>query len=177
MPIANVFTNAACQMFETLLIRTAERIVTITMRPGRMRPLPTDGNRCRKKSRSGRAWPRTIIHTTMAIAGSDWAAPVKWMNRSASVCMMPRTRPPTSASGKLRKPATSAAAIAARTTFVMTAIWSVTIGATKMPATPASAEPSAQLSAAIRSGDSPTDAAARWFSATAVVAMPNRLRL
>ena len=46
-----------------------------------------------------------------------------------------------------------------------------------MPATPANAEPSAQLSAAIRSGDRPTDAAARWFSATAVVAMPNCVRL
>ena len=67
--------------------------------------------------------------------------------------------------------------MAARTTFVMTATWSDTIGAIRMPATPASAEPNAQLSAAIRSGDRPTDAAARWFSATAVVAMPNRVRL
>ena len=118
-----------------------------------------------------------IIQTTMAIAGSDWAAPVSWMYRSASVCMTPRTSPPTSARGKLRKPATRAAASAARTMLVMTATWSDTIGAIKMPATPANADPSAQLSAAIRSGDRPTDAAARWFSATAVVAMPNFVRL
>ena len=61
--------------------------------------------------------------------------------------------------------------------LVITAICSETIGAIRMPATAASAEPSAQLSAAIRSGDRPTDAAARWFSATAVVAMPNWVRL
>ena len=57
--------------------------------------------------------------------------------------------------------------------LVIVDIWSDTIGAIRMPATAASAEPSDQLAAASRSGESPTLDAARWFSATAVVAMPN----
>ncbi len=56
------------------------------------------------------------------------------------------------------------------------ATWSCTIGAIRIAAAPASADPSAQLTVAIQSGDRPTADAARWFSATAVVAMPNRVK-
>ena len=86
---------------------------------------------------------------------------------------MPMSMPATNAIGNERKPATSAAAIAASTRLVIVATCSCTIGAIRIAATPASAEPSAQLAVAIQSGDRPTDDAARWFSATAVVAMPN----
>ena len=75
--------------------------------------------------------------------------------------------------GNDRNPATSAVASAANTRLVIVATWSWTIGAIRIAAAPASAEPSAQLTVAIQSGDSPTAEAARWFSATAVVAMPN----
>ena len=49
----------------------------------------------------------------------------------------------------------------------MVCTWSCTIGAMRIDAMAASAEPSAQLRVAIRSGESPTVEAARWFSATA----------
>jgi hypothetical protein len=57
----------------------------------------------------------------------------------------------------------------------MTVGWSVTIGAIRIAARPASPQPSAQLRAAIVSGDHPSEAAARWFSATAVVPSPKRV--
>ncbi len=73
------------------------------------------------------------------------------------------------------KRATRAAAMAASTRFVIVCTWSCTIGAIRIEAIPARAEPRAQLRVAIRSGDRPTADAARWFSATAVVAIPNRV--
>ena len=86
---------------------------------------------------------------------------------------MPMSIPAAKAIGNDRKLATSAVASAASTRFVMLATCSCTIGAMRIAAAPASAEPSAQLTVAIQSGERPTDDAARWFSATAVVAMPN----
>src|SRR5215471_19317252 len=83
--------------------------------------------------------------------------------------------PAASAIGKDWKPATSAAAVAASTRFVITVGWSVAIGAIRIAARPASPQPSPQLIAAIVSGDQPSDAAARWFSATAVVPRPKRV--
>ena len=55
----------------------------------------------------------------------------------------------------------------------MAVTWSVMIGTTSIPATAAIAEPSAQLSTAIRLGDTPTAAAARSLSDTASVWRPN----
>ncbi len=75
--------------------------------------------------------------------------------------------------GKDRKLATSAAAIAASTTFVSTDTCNWISGVMRMAAIPANAEPSAQLVAAMKSGENPRLDAARWFSATAVVARPN----
>ena len=79
-----------------------------------------------------------------------------------------RCRSPTPAAkaiGNERKLATSAAAIAASTRFVIVETCSVTIGATRIAASPARPEPSDQLTTAMRSGEIPTVAAARWFSA------------
>ena len=57
--------------------------------------------------------------------------------------------------------ATSAVASAASTRFVIVATCSCTIGAIRIAATPASADPSAQFTVAIQSGDRPmADAAA-----------------
>ena len=86
---------------------------------------------------------------------------------------MPMSMPAAKATGNDRKLATSAVASAASTRFVIVATCSCTMGAMRMAAAPASAEPSAQLAVAIQSGERPTADAARWFSATAVVAMPN----
>src|SRR5258706_11827050 len=85
---------------------------------------------------------------------------------------MPMTTPTASATGNDRNPATSAAAVAASTRLVMTVGWSVAIGAIRIAARPASPHPSAQFTAATASGDHPSEAAARWFSATAVVPRP-----
>ena len=83
--------------------------------------------------------------------------------------------PATKAIGNDRNPATRAAASAASTRLVMVRTWSCTIGAMRMAAMPASADPRAQLAVATQSGDSPTLDAARWFSATAVVDRPKRV--
>ncbi len=85
------------------------------------------------------------------------------------------TMPAASAIGNERKHATSAAAVAARTRLVRTAGCSVTIGTIRIAARPAMPQPSAQLIAATRSGDQPSDAAARMFSATALVPRPKRV--
>ena len=81
--------------------------------------------------------------------------------------------PAASAMGNERNSATSAAASAASTTLVIPCTDRVMIGETRMAASPASAEPRAQLTVATVSDDRPIDAAARWFSATAEVARPN----
>ena len=47
------------------------------------------------------------------------------------------------------------------------------IGTRKILAAPVRAQPRPQLMAAIKSNDQPSDAAARTFSDTAVVAIPN----
>src|SRR5450432_1489095 len=90
---------------------------------------------------------------------------------------MPIEMPAIRAIGNERNRATSAVAIAARIRFGMTETWSVAIGAIRIAARPANAEPRIQLATAIRSGDQPIAAAARSFSATAEVAMPKRVNL
>ncbi len=92
-----------------------------------------------------------------------------------SVWAIPITSPATSAIGKERKPATSAAAVAARTRLVSTAGCRVTIGTIRIAARPARPQPSAQLRAAIVSGESPSAEAERSDSATAAVARPKRV--
>ena len=86
---------------------------------------------------------------------------------------MPITRPASSAIGNDRNPATSAAAVAAISRLVRTCGCRVTIGTMRIAAKPAKAQPSAQFSVATTSGDQPSDAAARSFSATAEVPRPN----
>ncbi len=91
----------------------------------------------------------------------------------SSVWPIPISMPAAKATGNDRKPATSAVANAASTRLVIVATCSCTMGAIRIAATPASAEPRAQLIVATKSVDNPTEAAARWFSATAEVASPN----
>ena len=101
--------------------------------------------------------------------GSELATPGVDAYRVSSACPMPIATPAAKAIGNDRKLATRAAAIAASTRFVIVETCNVTIGDTRIAARPASPDPSAQLTVAMRSGDSPTDDAARWFSATAEV--------
>ena len=91
----------------------------------------------------------------------------------SSVWPIPISMPAAKAMGNDRKPATSAVANAASTRLVIVATCSCTMGAIRIAATPASAEPRAQLMVARKSGDKPMDDAARWFSAMAEVASPN----
>src|SRR5580704_13393378 len=78
-----------------------------------------------------------------------------------------------SPAGNEVKLANSAAAIPAITNGVRVEIESPTIGATRMPAAAATAAPVDQVSMARTSGDQPSAAAARWFSAVAVMANPS----
>ena len=107
--------------------------------------------------------------------GSDWATPgVVDVAASARVWPTPIATPAAKAIGNERKLATSAAAIAASTRFVIVDTCSVTIGATRMPANPASPEPSDQLSDGDAVGREPDRAPPPAGSRpTAVVARPN----
>jgi hypothetical protein len=88
---------------------------------------------------------------------------------------MPIDMPPAKATGNDRKLATSAVASAAMTRLVIVVTCSCTIGAIRMAATPASADPRAQFTVASQSGDKPMEDAALSFSATAEVAIPKRV--
>jgi hypothetical protein len=86
---------------------------------------------------------------------------------------MPITTPPSRVSGNERKPPTMAAASAGMISRVSTVGFRLVMGTMRTPATPARAPPSAQLTPATKSGETPALAALRGFSATAVVARPN----
>ena len=88
---------------------------------------------------------------------------------------MPIANPAAVAIGNDRKSPTSAAAMAARISDVIAVTCSVMMGTTRMPATAAMPDPSAQFSKAILFGDSPTADAERSLSDTASVARPNLL--
>ena len=88
---------------------------------------------------------------------------------------MPSAKPAAVAMGKDRKSPTRAAAKAASTSDVMAVTCRVMMGTTRIPATAAMAEPSAQFWMAILLGDKPMAAARRSLSDTASVARPNRL--
>ena len=79
------------------------------------------------------------------------------------------------AAGNDRKSAIRAAARPARTSDVIAVTWSVMIGTTRIPASAASPDPSAQLRTAIRFGDKPIADADLSLSETASVAKPNWL--
>ena len=95
--------------------------------------------------------------------------------RPTTVWPTPSASPAAVAIGNDRKSPTSAAASAASTSAVIAVTCSVMIGTTRMPATAAMAEPSAQLRIAIRFGETPTADADRSLSDTASVARPNWL--
>ena len=88
---------------------------------------------------------------------------------------MPSPIPAAVAIGNDRKSAMSAAASAASTSAVMDVTCNVIMGTTKIPATAARPEPSAQFNTAIWLGDTPTAEADRSLSDTASVARPNWL--
>ncbi len=84
--------------------------------------------------------------------------------------------PPTSVSPNEENPPSRAQARAAMTMRVSESTCRPVIGTTRMPATAASAPPSAQLTVASRSGDQPSDAADTSSSAAATTARPNRVK-
>ena len=143
-----------------------------TISAGRSRPVPSFGRRSERKPRIGSARPLITTITTITKNGTVSARPGVVENRVSSLVMMPMSRPAASVIGNDVKPPTSAAASAASTSVVNAATWRLMTGASRIPAAPASAQPSPQLAVAMRSGDQPSDEAARGFSATAVVARP-----
>ena len=107
--------------------------------------------------------------------GRDGPRPSWLPNRPTRAWPMPIANPAAVAMGKDRKSPTNAAASAARMRVVITVTCSVMMGTTRIPATVAIAEPSAQFISAIRLGDNPIAAADRSLSETASVARPNWL--
>ncbi len=79
-------------------------------------------------------------------------------------------------SRKDEKPPTSAAASAGTTSRVSAPADSPVMGARKIAAVAYSAPPTLQFTSSIMDVDHPEAAAVRRFSATAVVARPNRVR-
>ena len=135
--------------------------------------------------RNGSERPRNTSAPMMMMKGTAFDHP-GCLNRSgshlafvsvSSASMTPMSTPPSRVSGNDVNPPTSAAASAGMSSNSTWLTDSPMIGTTRMPATPASAAPAAQLTVAIRSGERPSEAAASWFSAAARVASPKRVYL
>jgi hypothetical protein len=138
----------------------------------RTRPVPTDASRSRTKLRSGSPRPR-ISTTAMMIrnaALSDQPGLLTYLVVSDSP--MPITSAPRKASGNDAKLPTSAAAMAGTTSRASWFGSRNVMGAIRTPARPARPAPIIQLTTAIVSGEWPSAAVARWFSATAEVSRP-----
>ena len=92
---------------------------------------------------------------------------------STSLSAIPRPMPPSKVSGnEVNPPMRATASAATVTTIVKTDRLKPAFGASRMPANPAVAPPIAQVIVARRFGDQPSAAAARSFSALAVIASP-----
>jgi hypothetical protein len=90
---------------------------------------------------------------------------------------MPSAAAVAKVTGKETNPPSRAADIAGSTSSTSCVGSRKSSGAMRMPPRPAMAPPSAQFAVAIRSGECPSVAATRCFSATAVVTRPKEVRL
>jgi hypothetical protein len=167
---------AATQPSSSTNISTAVITNSTATGTGRIRPLPTRGSRSLTKLRSGMARPRAIRMMMTTRNGTAVDTPPIGTKRWISDCAMPSTSATAKVSGNETNCPTSAAAIAGTTSSTRLVGSRKMIGAISTPASPPSAEPAAQLIAAIRSGERPNVAVARSFSATAVVSRPNVVR-
>ena len=173
MAAHNDTVRASIHLVSLVSIRNTTAPHRNTVQSHDIRPLPTDGSLRRKWSRSGIERPRATSITMITRNGSDWPTPCWSQKRPISAWPMPSTYPTAVAIGNDLKSAASAAASAASTRLVMAVTWSVMTGTTRIPPMQAMAEPSDQLSTAIRLGEMPTAAAERSLSDTASVWMPN----
>ncbi len=149
---------------------------------GRTRPVPTSGGRSAASLRRGRARPRTMSTTMMTRNGTARPHPCSAAGSETLVCRnatslssTPMSRPPASVSQNDRNDPTSAAAIpgtTSRARFVTLSPETLTI---KIAANTASPAPRPQFAAATMSGEIPSIAGTLRFSATALVASPNRV--
>ncbi len=82
----NMIVKESTQMAGASRKMSEQTPIPPSTRMGLTRPLPTDGSFCRKKSRSGIAWPRKASTRTMTMNGTDRSKPcrLKW-NQSPSV--------------------------------------------------------------------------------------------
>ena len=83
---------------------------------------------------------------------------------------------PSVSQNEVNRPSTAAAKAGIRSSPMVVVVRPIS-GATRIPASPPSAPPSVQLMRPMSSGRWPSAAAARAFSETAVVAIPNRVNL
>ncbi len=151
---------------------------------GRMRPLPTSGGRSDASLRSGSACPRTMSTTMMTTNGTDRPQPCSAAGSDTFVCRnaislsrTPISRPPASVSQYERNAPTSAAAIPGTTSSARFVTLSPLTFTTRIAATTARPPPRPQFAPATMSGEMPSMAGTRRFSATALVAIPKRVRL
>ncbi len=151
---------------------TARKAAMGIMARSRGTPDPSLGSRSSTWLRRGSARPRTTMTSMMTMNGSASETPGCDTYRFISDWPMPITMAAASVRGNEVKPPNKAAAIAAMTSRVRLLTDNPASGTTRIPAVAASAPPRAQVVVARMSGDQPRAAAARWFSAVAVVARP-----
>ena len=149
---------------------------------GRTRPVPTSGGRSAASLRRGSARPRTMSTTMMTRNGTARPHPCSAAGSETLVCRnatslssTPMSRPPASVSQNDRNDPTSAAAIPGTTSRARLVTLSPETLTIKIAATTASPDPSPQFAAATKSGEMPSIDGTRRFSATALVASPNRV--
>ena len=150
---------------------------------GRTRPLPTSGGRSDASLRRGSARPRTMSTTMMTTNGTDRPHPCSAAGSDTFVCRnaislssTPMSRPPASVSQYDRNAPTSAAAMPGTTSSARFVTLSPLTFTTRIAATTARPPPSPQFAPATMSGEMPSIAGTRRFSATALVAIPKRVR-
>jgi hypothetical protein len=154
---------------------TADTMAAVRTGMLRTRPLPTAGSRSSKVLRSGISCPRSVTTAMTTRNGAAVAQPGCETYRPISEPAMPSASDMPNVTGKDTNCPGSAAASAGTTSRTRLVGSRKMIGAIRMPARPASTEPSAQFSIAIVFGEWVRLAATSWFSATAVVFRPNEL--
>ena len=142
--------------------------------PALMRPVPTAGSRSDMKLRNGKARPRSTSRAMMTRNGTATFHPCAGIQRVVWDSSTPMISAPPKVNRNDEKPPTKAAHSAGTMVSANAAGLTLEIGTSNTPASPASAAPSVQLTAATMRGDQPRAATASWFSPTADVARPKR---
>src|SRR6202522_2824685 len=144
--------------------------------PHEIRPVPRLGSRPEDSSLLGMDRPRIRLIATNT-KGMAVGHPGVDTYRVTSDWVMPMANPATMVIGKDENRPTMAAARTGITISERFSLLRLVIGASRMAAMPPKAAPMAQFSSPMRLGETPSVAAAREFSATALVATPKVVNL